>query len=98
MEMQGKGGKAFLEGCEKLRGVVPVLEAHDGVIGVAGHEHRALGVAATPLMCPEGSYGMHRDIGQQWGAHCPLHHPAIRCNDHGIFHHTGLEPCLDETQ
>jgi hypothetical protein len=38
MEMQGKGGKAFLEGCEKLRGVVPVLEAHDGVIGVAGHE------------------------------------------------------------
>ena len=31
MEMQGKRGKAFLEGCEKLLGVVPVLEAHDGV-------------------------------------------------------------------
>jgi hypothetical protein len=31
VEMEGKRGEAFLEGREKLLGVVPVLEAHDGV-------------------------------------------------------------------
>jgi hypothetical protein len=31
MEVQGKRGEACLEGGEKLLGVVPVLEAHDGV-------------------------------------------------------------------
>ena len=58
MEMQGTCGKAFLEGREKLLGVVPVLKAHDGVIGVAGNDDRALGVAAAPLMCPEVQYVM----------------------------------------
>jgi len=58
MEMQGKRGKAFLEGREKLLGVVPVLEAHDGVIGVAGDDHGSLGVTAAPLMCPEVQYIM----------------------------------------
>jgi hypothetical protein len=56
--MQGKRGKAFLEGGEKLLGVVPVLEAHDGVIGVAGDDHGSLGVAAAPRMCPEVQYVM----------------------------------------
>ena len=31
VEMEGKRGEAFLESDEKLFGVVPVLEAHDGV-------------------------------------------------------------------
>jgi hypothetical protein len=31
MKTQGKGGEAFLEGGKKPFGVVPVLEAHDGV-------------------------------------------------------------------
>jgi hypothetical protein len=58
MEMQGKRGKAFLEGREKLLGVVPVLEAHDGVIGVAGDAHGSLGVTVAPLLCPEVQYIM----------------------------------------
>ena len=96
--MQGKGGEAFLEGDEKLLGVVPVLEAHDGVIGVAGDDHGALGVAAAPLMCPEVHDIMQVDIGQQWGDYCSLHHPLPRFDDHVIFYDTGLEPFTDETQ
>ena len=98
MEVQGKGGEAFMEGDEKLLGVVPVLEAHDGVIGVAGDDPGYLGVAAAPLMCLEVQYVMQIDIGKQWGDHCSLHHPLLRFDDHVIFYDTGLEPFTDETQ
>ena len=98
MELQGKRGEAFLEGDEKLLGVVPVLEAYDGVIGVAGDDHSTLGVAAAPLLCPEVQYVMQIPIGQQWGDHCPLHHSSIRFDDDMVFQDPGLEPFPEETQ
>ena len=98
MEAEGKRGETCLEGREKLLGVMPVLEAHDGVIGVAGDDHGALGVAAAPLMGPEVQYVMQIDIGKQWGDHCALHHPCIRFDDDMIFQDPGLEPFPDETQ
>ena len=98
MEMQGKCGEAFLEGREKLLGVVPVLEAYDGVIGVAGDDHGSLGVAAAPLVCPEVQYVMQIDIGKQWGDHCSLYHPCLLFDDDVIFQDPGLEPFPDETQ
>ena len=58
MELQCKRGETFGERGKKALGILPVLEAHDGVIGVAGDDHGSLGVAATPLMCPEGQYVM----------------------------------------
>src|SRR5215468_7168414 len=97
VEMKGKRGEAFLESDEKLFGIVSVLEAHDGVIGVAGDDHGALGVAAAPLMCPEVQYIMHIDIGQQWGDHCSLHHSCFLFDDAVIFQDSGLEPFPAET-
>jgi hypothetical protein len=98
MEVQGKGGEALLEGDEKLLGVVPVLEAHDGVIGKAGDDYGALGVAVAPLVCPEVQYVMQIDIGQQWRDHCSLHHSCLLFDDDVIFQDPGLEPFPDETQ
>jgi hypothetical protein len=98
MEAEGTRGEAFLEGGEQLLGVVPVLEAHDGVLGVAGDDDGALGVAAAPLLCPEVQYLMQRESGPQWGDHGSLHHPCIRFDDDMIFHDSGREPFPEETQ
>src|SRR4030095_11138888 len=75
MELQGKRGETFGERGEKALGILPVLETHDGVIGIAGHDDHPLGVASPPLMHPEVQCIMQIDIGKQWRTTAPCTTP-----------------------
>ena len=98
MELQGKRGETCGERGEKALGILPVLETHDGVIGIAGHDDYPLGVASPPLMHPEVQCVMQIDIGEQRRDHCSLHHSLVRIAYNLIFQHPGLQPCVDQTQ
>ncbi len=73
-----------------------VLEAGDEVVGVAHEDDVALGMVASPPLCPQIEGVVQVDVGQQWRGDAALRRPHL-CPGHlPALHHPGLQPFADQ--
>ena len=81
---------------EEAFGVVPVLEARDGIVRIANEDHVAGRMALPPLMGPQIVDVMKGDVRQQRRDYRPLRGSFLTLDPSPVFEHTHLQPFLDQ--